>query len=243
MVKEMTMRAVVKEKILNPVEPLNVLFDALEKRAGSEKFIQKAVGSCIEDLKQCDTEGADTHGEVIGSLSDQDLIDLLAEKIYLEVLIEACESKISAAKWRHKTVKERFKQVVCDRFDLPDDEPIKVDIENMKVLRGDREARIEDIKSDVCRLFESDEEELKEIIRKEGEGTLEADLANVLMGDHREETIKLCNEVFQATDRDREFLEKVMNDEDVPKPIKAIAEFIMKERGIECKTEKIIEWR
>ncbi|KKL19492.1 hypothetical protein LCGC14_2464920 [marine sediment metagenome] len=237
------MKILAKEKRSYQVAPLKVLFEALEERAEAEKFVQKAIGSCIEDLKQHDLKADETQGEVIGSLSDQDLIDLLAEKIYLETLIEACETKISAARWRHKTVRERFKQVVGDRFDLPDDEPIKVDIENMKVLRGDREARIEDIRGDVCRLFEADEEELKEIIRKKGEGSLEGDLATVLMEDHREETIKLCNEIFQATGRDRDFLAKVINDEDIPKAIMAIAEFVMKERGLECRKEKIIEWR
>ena len=193
------MKVVINEKIANHWKPLDLLCETLAKMAESEKFIQKTVQSCVEDLNRRDLEGADTHGEVIGSLSDQDLIGLLAEKIYLETLIDACESKIAAAKWRHKTVRERFKQMVCDRFDLPDDEPIKVDIENMRVLRGDREARIESLKNEVDGLFEADREELKDIIRKKGEETLEGDLASVLMSGHREETIKLCNEVFQAT--------------------------------------------
>lgn len=237
------MKAVSKNAIFQKYDPLQMLFDALEVRTGSDQFIQKAIGSCIEDLKQRDVKADDTHGENIGSLSDQDLIDLLAEKIYLEIVIESCETKISAAKCRHKTVRDRFKQVVCDRFDLPDDEPIKVDIENMKVLRGDREARIKSLKNEVDELFEADVEELKEIIRRESEGTLEGDLAIALMGDNREDTIKLCNELFKATDMDREFLEKVVNDEHLPKPIKAIAEFVMKERGIGCRKKKIIEWR
>jgi hypothetical protein len=240
---ENSMEAIAKDRVSTYVGPLAKLFDALQERAGSEKFVQKAVRSFIEDFSRSDSEGDDTHGEMIGSLSDQDLVDLLAEKIYLETLIGACEEKAEAAKRRHRTVKDRFKQVVCDRFDLPDDEPIKVDIENMKVLRGDREARIEEIKSDVCKLFEAQEDELKDIIHKEGEGTLEADLATVLMGEHKEDTIKLCNELFQVTERDREFLEKVINDDDVPKPIRAVAEFIKRERGIGCRREMIIEWR
>jgi hypothetical protein len=237
------MKVVAKEKISNPVEALEMLFDALKKCAGAEKFFLKPVEGWMEDMKRRDSEKDDTHGEIIGCLSDQDQVDLLAEKIYLETLIGACEGKAEAAKRRHRTVKDRFKQVICDRFNLPDDEPIKVDIKNMKVLRGDREARIEEIKSDVCKLFEAQEDELKDIIHKEGEGTLEADLATVLMGEHKEDTIKLCNELFQVTERDREFLEKVINDDDVPKPIRAVAEFIKRERGIGCRREMIIEWR
>jgi len=236
------MKTMTEYRTSSPVKPSEMLFEALEERALSEKFVQKAVKSRIEDMNRRDSEDDNTLGEMIGSLSDQELVSLLAEKIYLETLIDACESKISAAKWRHKTVMERFKQKVCDRFDLPDDEPIKVDIGNMRVLRGDRAARVEGLKNAVEQLFEADTEELKEIIRKEGEGTLDGDLAAVLMGDHREATIKLCNELFQATQMDREFLEKVINDEDIPKPIRAIAEYVMKERGLGCRKKKIIEW-
>jgi len=237
------MRAVANDKRSNPIEPLEMLFDALKKRAGSENFIRKAMKSLIEDFNSQNPVDAGSHDVVIGALADRDLINLLAEKIYLETLADACESKISAAKWRHRTVSERFKQMVCDRFDLPDDEPIKVDIDNMRVLKGDREKRIDSLKTEIEQLFEAEEEKLKEIVRTKDEGTLECDMATVLIGDHRQEAIKLCNEIFQATERDREFLEKVMNDGDVPDPISAIAAIIMKERGITCRKEKTIEWR
>lgn len=237
------MKANMKKVISNPGESLERLIKELEKKVNADQFIHKAVKEKIDDLNHCDSEDNDTRGVMIGSLSDQDLIDLLGEEIYLSTLIQACEKKAEAAKRRHRTVMDRFKQIVCDRFDLPDDEPIKIDIKNMKVLRGDREARIEDVKSDVYKLFEAEEEELKKVIRKEGEGNLESDLAILLMGDRKEASINLCKEVFQAKEEDREFLEKVMNDDDVPKPIRVIAEFIMKERKITCRREKIIEWR
>ena len=236
------MRALSKEKFSTSAKTLNMLCVALEELSKSEKFVEKAIKNCIEDLRSHNDEGSNDT-KIICLLSDQDLIDLLAEKIYLETLADACESKISAAKWRHRTVSERFKQMVCDRFDLPDDEPIKVDIDNMRVLKGDREKRIDSLKTEIEQLFEAEEEKLKEIVRTKDEGTLECDMATVLIGDHRQEAIKLCNEIFQATERDREFLEKVMNDGDVPDPISAIAAIIMKERGITCREEKTIEWR
>jgi len=230
-----------KLQINSKDEPLDRLFDALKAKAESDIFIQKAIEQCIEDLGRCDDGDDSDHGEFIGSVSDQDLIELLAEKIFLEIVIEACESKISRAKWRLKTVSNRFKQMVCDRFDLPDDEPIKVDLESMKVLKGDREARIEHLKNEVETILKADAEELKEFHNKEG--TLEGDLADLIMGGHRENTVKLCDEIFKATQKDREFLEKVIDDEDVPKPIRIIADFVWKERGIGCRKKKIIEWR
>jgi len=98
------MKVVDKEKTSNPVEHLRVLFETREGRAVSERFIQKAIKSYRENLNSRDPEGVDNQEEVLGSLSDHDLIDLLAEGIYLETLIDACESKISAAKWRYMMV-------------------------------------------------------------------------------------------------------------------------------------------
>lgn len=225
----------------NPVNPLTVLNNALERRAQSEDFIQKSIRKYREDLRQMIVKD-DDKDKIIGFISDPILIDLLAEQIYLNEIRKSCESKIAFAELRLETINDRIKQLVCDKFDLPDDEPIKVDIEKMQVLRGGREARIEDIKSKVFRLFEVEEDGLKEIIGKEDEGLLERDLAALLIGNHKENIIRLCKEIFQATEDDLEFLEKVIDDEDVPKPIKAIALFIAKERGIKCPRKKIIEW-
>jgi len=226
----------------NPVNPLAVLDKALERRAQSEDFIQKSIRKYREDLRQMIAKD-DDKDEIIGFISDPILIDLLAEQIYLDEIRKSCESKISSAELRLETIKDRIKQHVCDKFDLPDDEPIKIDIANMNVLRGDREARIKDIKKEICSLFDASEDELNEIINKAKERSVKGDLANILIGDHREDTIKLCKEIFQATEKDGEFLENVMNSEDVPKPIKFISDFIMKERGIKCQKKKIIEWQ
>lgn len=242
MLREIKVKTVEKDKRSDPFEPLGRLFDALEERGGSEKFVLKAVRSCIEDMSQCGSEDNDVHGEVIGPLFDHELVDLLAEKIYLETLIGACEEKAEAAKRRHRTVRDRFKQVVCDRFDLPDAEPIKVHIGTMTVLRGDREARIEEIKGEVETLFTADEAELMGLIKNEGEDTFQGDLAKVLMGDRREDVIKLCNALFDASEKDKPFLQKVRDDEDVPKPIRVLTDHIIKERGIKCRMKRIIEW-
>jgi len=241
MLREMKVKVVEKDKRSNPVEPLQMLFDALKKRAGSEKFVLKAVESWIEDMSRRDPEDDDTHSEMIGSLSD-DLIDLMSEKIYLATLIEACEEKAEAAKRRHTTVKDRFKQVICDRFDLPDDEPIKVDIEGLRILSGDRGARIEEIKGEVEKLFGADEAEFMGIVKDEGEDTFKGDLATLLMGDGREDVVKLCNAIFKATEKDQAFLKKVSDDEDVPKPIRALADNVITERGLKCRIKRIIEW-
>jgi hypothetical protein len=231
-------------KISNPSDTLKTFCDALALKASSESFIEKALINFVEDLKKDAVNNYDANQDkVIGSITDLNLIDLLAEQIYLETLIEACESKILSAKLRQKTVKNRFKQIVCDRFELPDDEPIKVDLGNMKILRGDREERISRLKNQIEGILASDGETLKEILHKEGKGTPEGDLAELIMDGHREKVVALCDEVFKADKQDGEFLEKVIDDKDVPKPIRYIADFVRKERGIECWKKKIIEWR
>jgi len=237
------MTAIKKQSITVTLKPSDLFFDALSRKAESENIVQKAVTKNIADLSQVDFEVTSEDGISIGFITNHDLIDLLAEQIYLETLIEACESKVSSARLRHQTVKDRFKQVVCDQFDLPDDEPIKVDLGNMKILRGDREERISRLKNQIEEILASGSETLKEILQKEGKGTPEGDLAELIMDGHKEKVVALCNEVFKADKQDGEFLEKVIDDEDVPKPIRYIASFVRKERGIECRKKKIIEWR
>jgi len=238
-----TRQTIETEKRQDPGEARVMFFKALVQRAESEKFLQNSVNRWIEDFKNQKGTGNGTQDEILGSISDPALIDLIAEQIYLEVIKEACESKLSAAKTRSETVKERTKQVLCDRFDLPDDEPVKVDISGMQVLRGDREERIEGFKKEIDRFCGADEEELRAFVKKKGEGSLEADLAILLTGDRKGEVIKLCDEIFQATAGDEDFLEKVKNDDDIPKPIRAMAEFVMTERGLQkCLRKMFIEW-
>lgn len=113
----------------------------------------------------------------------------------------------------------------------------------MRVLRGNREDRIEKLRKLVDMLFGMNEDGLREIIKNNGEDTFGGDLAIALIGDRREETVKLCNELLEAKDSDKDFLEQVVADDDIPEPIKAIANHVLKERGMKCKIEKIIEWR
>jgi len=240
MLKEMKMKASIHHRKSDAPESIELLFNTLKAKAESDMFIQKAIEQCIEDLCRCDDKDDSALGESIGPVSDHDLIDFLAEKIFLETVIEACESKISRAKWRHKTVSNRFKQMVCDRFDLPDDEPIKVDLGSMMVLKGDREVRIEHLRNEVEKIMKADADELKELHIKEG--TLEGDLADLILSGHKENIVKLCEEIFQATQNDREFMENIIDNDEVPKPIRVVANIVYKERGIGCRKKKIIEW-
>lgn len=222
---------------------LIALINALEQRAAAEVFVQKSVRRCIEDLKQ-DTPGDEAAEDVIGHVSDPALIDQLAEQIYMEALIDACEAKLEVAKSRHETLKERNRQEICDRFDLPGDEPIRIDVTGMRILRGNREERIDEFKEKIYRFLEADEEELTEFIAKMRDGaSLESDLARTILEDGKAEIIKLCDAIFQAKKGDEEFLDRVRNDDDIPKPIRVMAEFVINERGLKCHRKKILAWR
>jgi hypothetical protein len=233
----------IKTKQKDDESALMSLSNALERRAGSEQFIQKSFRRCIEELKQ-DFPGDETAQDVIGCVSDPALIEQIAEQISLETMIEACETKLKAAKSRHETVKERNQQAICYHFDLPDNEPIRVDATCMKVLRGSREERIEGFKEEIYRFIDADEDELKAFIAKKREGqSLESDLVSVLLEDGKAEIVKLCDEIFRAKKGDEEFLDRVRNYDDIPKPIRAMAEFVITERGLKCLRRKILEWR
>lgn len=236
------MKAVEKDKLSTSIDPSGMLFEALRNKAEEDKFIPKAIEKRIEDIARHVSEADEIPAEFIGSISEPQQVNLMADMIYWETVIEVCERKADEAKRRHKTVMDRCKQVLCDRFELPDDEPIKLDVQNMRVLRGEREAKIEDVKKDVNKLFKLESDELNEIIRKEGGDSFAKDLAVLLVGDDREKTMRLCKELFEASQKDREFLEAVIDNEDVPKPIRYIADFIKRERRIACHQKKIIEW-
>lgn len=237
------MKAIKKDMKQDNERHLAELCGTLERRAAAELFIQKSVRRCIEDLKQ-DAPGDEAAEDVIGCVSDPVLIEQLAEQIYLEALIDACEAKLEVAKSRHETLKERNQQAICDRFDLPDDEPIRIDVTGMRILRGNREERIDEFKEKIYRFLEADEEELREFIAKKRDGaSLESDLARTILEDGKAEIIKLCDAIFQAKKGDEEFLDRVRNDDDIPKPIRAMAEFVINERGLKCHRKKILAWR
>jgi hypothetical protein len=227
----------------NLPDPRKSLCQKLTDIVNKEDFLKYEVNRLIEKVSSWQPGNQDIDNHVIGPLSGQLMIDVLGEALYMQTKIDACENEIFAAKRRYKTLMERLNQMICDLYHLDDDEPIKVDIENMKIIRGDREEKINELKTGFYRLFNLEEEELKDIIRKQGLGTLDSDMAEILLGDHREDSITLCDQVFQAKDGDIEFLEKIIEDEDIPKPIKAMSMFIMKERGgdVECRVKKILE--
>ena len=80
------MQVLSKKDVSTSDELLKKLCISLEGHAKSERFIEKAIKDCIEEINSEKTDLSESDDEILCLLSDPDLINLLAEKIYLDAL-------------------------------------------------------------------------------------------------------------------------------------------------------------
>ena len=193
-------------------------------------FIDAAVSKAVEELNKDTAKKPTKDAEVVLCTINRDhLIDALGEALYYKLLARACELKTKAAELRYVTAMDRFWQKVCDFHNLDDEEPMHLDpINLLRILSGHGQSKVEVLQEEVVAILESDDKELERLIEKHQRGSFEGDLAFELQGDNSEKVVELGKALFSSDDRT--FLAAVAKDDDIPKPLRLIAGFILEHK-------------
>lgn len=192
-------------------------------------FIDAAVSKAVEELNDDTAQKPSKDAEVLCTINRDHLIDTLGEALYYETLARACELRTKAAALRHETAMKQFWQKVCDFHNLDDEEPMRLDPSNLfRVLRGHGQSNVEVLQEEVVAILEADDKELERLIEKHQRGSFEGDLAFELQGDNSEKVVELGKALFSSDDRT--FLVAVAKDDDIPKPLRLIADFVLEHK-------------
>ena len=217
--------------------------EALRHLARSEISFVRAVEKSATEIENQNLETQFHICDQLGIISDEELLALLAERIFLEVLWRVCETKVDALRLRLWTVKQRFKQKVCDSYDLQDDENIAVDLVTMQIIKESEKEKVRKMRNDVYELIEADEAELLHLTDSEGESTFERSLAAELLSERRDAAIDIIRALFESNEQDTEFLKLVSSDSKISKPIRKIASHFLKKKGDQpWKMPAVLEW-
>lgn len=211
------------------MDPHKRLALAIKQAAKADSnFIDAAVSKAVEELNDDTAKKPNKDAEVCTINSDH-LIDALGEALYYKTLARACESRMKAGELRYETAMDRFWQKACDFHDLDDEEPMYLDPINLfRVLRGHSKSKVEVLQEEVFDILESDDKELERLIEKHQRGSFEGDLAFELQGDNSEKVVELGRALFLSDDRT--FLAAVAKDDDIPKPLRLIAGFVLEHK-------------
>lgn len=224
------MKLLAKKEVRTSMNPHERLASALEQAAKTDpNFIDAAVSKAVEELNDDAAKKPTKDAEVLCTINRDHLIDALGEALYYKLLARACELKTKAAELRYETAMDRFWQKVCDFHNLDDEEPMHLDSINfLRVLSGHRKSKVEVLQEEVFDILESDDKELERLIEKHQRGSFEGDLAFELQGDNSEKVVELGKALFSSDDRT--FLAAVAKDDDIPKPLRLIADFVLEHK-------------
>lgn len=212
------------------IDPYKRLALAIKQTAKADpNFIDAAVSEAVEELNDNKAKKPNKDEKVLFTISKDHLIDTLGEALYYKTLARAYESRTKAAELRYETAMDRFWQKACDFHYLDDEEPMHLDPTNLlQILSGHSKSKVEVLQEEVVAILEADDKELERLIEKHQRGSFEGDLAFELQGDNSEKVVELGRALFSSDDRT--FLAAVAKDDDIPKPLRLIAGFVLEHK-------------